>query len=167
MMAETEGNGVADGSGSQSVQFSVLAQYIKDLSFENPNAPESLRGPGKNPGLQINVKVNANKLEDDIFESEITLEAKATNEDGIIYMLELVYGGVFRIAGVAQEALHPILYVNCPTLLFPYVRRLVSDLSREGGFPPIMLDPVDFGILYQEKLRASGQTAESDASEDS
>ncbi len=144
-----------NGNGSASeeqAQFNVLAQFIKDLSFESPNTPESLRGPGEDPNLQVDVTVGADKVEDDVYEVVINFEADATNKAGAIYKLELVYGGLFRLANMPDHIRHPVLFVNCPTLLFPFLRRIVADLTREGGFPPLMLDPIDFAGLYQQNL---------------
>ncbi len=145
------GNGGANQEQEQA-QFNVLAQFIKDLSFESPNTPESLRGPGEDPNLQVDVTVGADKVEDDVYEVVINFEADATNKAGAIYKLELVYGGLFRLSNMPDHIRHPVLFVNCPTLLFPFLRRIVADLTREGGFPPLMLDPIDFAGLYQQNL---------------
>jgi preprotein translocase subunit SecB len=147
---ETSGNG--NGAAPEQAQFTVLAQFIKDLSFESPNTPESLRGPGNNPNLQVNVTVAADKVEGEVYEVVINFEADATNEAGAIYKLELVYGGLFRLTNMPDHIRHPVLFVNCPTLLFPFLRRIVADLTREGGFPPLMLDPIDFAALYKQNL---------------
>ena len=143
------GNGSAE---QEQAQFNVLAQFIKDLSFESPNTPESLRGPGEDPNLQVNVTVGADKIEDDIYEVVINFDADATNKAGAIYKLEMVYGGLFHLANMPEHIRHPVLFVNCPTLLFPFLRRIIADLTREGGFPPLMLDPIDFASLYQQNL---------------
>ncbi|MCF6197827.1 MAG: protein-export chaperone SecB [Hyphomicrobiaceae bacterium] len=147
------GNGSAkQEKGEEQAQFNVLAQFIKDLSFESPNTPESLRGPGEDPNLQVDVTVGADKVEDDIYEVVINFEADATNKAGAIYKMEMVYGGLFRLANMPEHIRHPVLFVNCPTLLFPFLRRIIADLTREGGFPPLMLDPIDFAGLYQQNL---------------
>ena len=146
---ESNGNGSAEG---EQAQFNVLAQFIKDLSFESPNTPESLRGPGEEPNLQVNVTVGADKVEDGVYEVVINFDADASNKAGAIYKLELVYGGLFRLANMPDHIKHPVLFVNCPTLLFPFLRRIVADLIREGGFPPLMLDPIDFAALYKQNL---------------
>ena len=144
---ETNGNATPEQA-----QFSVLGQFIKDLSFESPNTPESLRGPGDDPNLQVNVTVEADKIDGGIYEVLINFEADATNKAGAIYKLELVYGGLFRLENMPDHIKHPVLFVNCPTLLFPFLRRIVADLTREGGFPPLMLDPIDFASLYKQNL---------------
>jgi len=143
-------NGDATASAGQPAQINVLGQYVKDLSFENPNAPKSLQGPGESPNLKVEVNVNVAQLETEIYESEIQFTATATNSDGTLYHLELVYAAAFRLTNIPETALKPILLINCPTLLFPFVRRMISDLTREGGFPPLLLDPIDFSSLYDQ-----------------
>ncbi len=152
MAEETNGAEKAAGSEAPQPQINVLGQYIKDLSFENPRAPESLRSPGSNPGLQVNFNVQAQSVGDETFEVSVTLEAAAKNDEGNLYNLELVYAGVFRLRGVPQQAVKPVLFIECPALLFPFARRLVADLTREGGFPPLMLDPIDFAALFRQRV---------------
>lgn len=144
-------------------QLSILVQFVKDLSFESPNAPTSLQGPGENPQLQINVNVNVNGHGNDIFEVDLQLEANAKSDTGVIYNIELVYGGMFRILGFAEEDLHRLLFIDCPTILFPFARRIVSDMTRDGAFPPLNLDPIDFNGLYQHNLAQAQAEAEETA----
>ena len=162
---ESNGNGAVDSASVEQAQFNVLAQFIKDLSFESPNTPDSLRGPGEDPNLQVNVTVAADKIEGEVYEVVINFDADATNKAGAIYKLELVYGGLFRLANMPDHIRHPVLFVNCPTLLFPFLRRIVADLTREGGFPPLMLDPIDFAALYKQNLEQAN--AEKEAKADS
>jgi len=142
-------------------QVNIITQFIRDLSFENPNINKLLDGPGDNPNLKVEVNVNAEKMRPELFQSAIDFKAHATNKDGTIYILECVYGGLFRLQNVPEQALEPFLLINCPTLLFPFLRRVVADITREGGFPPLMLDPIDFGGLYmrrqQELAAAAGK----------
>ncbi|MEQ8824104.1 MAG: protein-export chaperone SecB [Filomicrobium sp.] len=152
----------AEGEG-QAIQAQVVAQYIKDLSFENPNVEKLLSGPGENPNMKLEVNVNARRMNDDLYESAIDFKAHATNETGTIYQLEVVYAGMFRIKNIPEEALEPFLLINCPALIFPYLRRLASDLTREGGFPPLMLDPIDFAGLYMRR-KQEGEAQAPDAS---
>jgi preprotein translocase subunit SecB len=133
-------------------QLAVLAQYIKDLSFENPGAPQSLQGPGQNPQLKVSVNVNAEPRGEEAFEVALQLEVHAKSDQGVIYNVELVYGGMFRLHNVPKNLLQPVLFIDCPTLLFPFMRRVLADITRDGGFPPLMLDPIDFGRLYAENL---------------
>jgi len=165
-MAETKtGNGGGTNppaAQGQQVQVRVMAQYIKDLSFESPNVQKLLEGPGESPNLQVEVNVNARKISDTTFESVINFKADATNKAGTIYDLELAYAGMFHVENLPEQALEPFLLIECPTLLFPFVRRLVADLTREGGFPPLMLDPINFATLFnkrqQERAQAQAQS---------
>jgi len=163
-MAENAGggNGGADqGQQAAGVVFRVAAQYIKDLSFENPNVLKMMDGPGDSPNLEIGINVTADAVKDDFYESAIELKAHATSKAGTIYDLECVYGGLFEVKNVPQNQLEPFLLINCPAMLFPFVRRLVADLTRESGYPPLALDPVDFGALYlsQKQQQQGGAIA--------
>ena len=137
----------------QHVQAQIVAQYVKDLSFENPNVDRLLGGPGEGPNMQVGVNVNAFNIRDDLYESAIDFKAQATSDQGTIYDMEIIYAGLFRIKHMPEETLEPFLLINCPALIFPFLRRLVADLSREGGFPPLLLDPIDFGALYTQRLQ--------------
>jgi preprotein translocase subunit SecB len=142
------------------VQVKVVAQYIKDLSFENPNIEKLLKEPGDQPNLQLSINVAAKGVGPQLYESAIDFNAQATNKHGEIYQLELVYAGLFRIENIPEQALEPFLLVNCPSILFPFVRRIAADLTREGGFPPLLLDPFDFASLYirrQQELRSQAE----------
>jgi preprotein translocase subunit SecB len=141
----------AQNGDTPAVQAQVVAQFIKDLSFENPNVEKLLSGPGENPNMKLEVNVNARRMKEDLYESAIDFTAHATNQTGTIYQLEVVYAGIFQIKNIPEEALEPFLLINCPALLFPYLRRLASDLTREGGFPPLLLDPIDFASLYMRR----------------
>ena len=134
----------------------MLGQYIKDLSFENPNVRRLFDNPGSPPELRIEVNVNVTKLKEKVFESAIQFKAEATNDTGVVYDLELTYAGLFEMDSMPEQMMEPFLLVNCPALIFPYLRRLVQDLTREGGFPPLVLDPIDFGSLYVSQQRERG-----------
>lgn len=151
------GPGASAGQDSQQAQVRVLAQYIKDLSFENPNIRKLLSNPGEKPDLRIEVKVNAENMTDKVFESAIEFKAQAASKDGVIYDLELTYAGLFQVENLPQNALEPFLLINCPTLLFPFLRRLISDLTREGGFPPLLLDPIDFAQIFVARQQQKAQ----------
>jgi len=156
------GNGKpAAATPGPSVQVRVLGQYIKDLSFENPNVDKLLTNPPEKPNLRVEVNVNAAKFGDKAYESNIQFKAEATSNEAVIYDMELSYAGLFQIEGMPEESLEPFLLVNCPTLLFPFLRRVLADVIRDGGFPPLMLDPIDFGRLYAQNLAQSqaGQQA--------
>jgi preprotein translocase subunit SecB len=140
-----------EASEDGEIQVRVVGQFIKDLSFENPNVGKMLEGPGDNPNLKIEVNVNANQMGPDLYGSDIEFSAVASSKAGKIYELELVYGGLFKIESMPASALEPFLLINCPALIFPFARRLIADITREGGFPPLLLDPIDFSQLYMSK----------------
>jgi preprotein translocase subunit SecB len=142
----------AGAKAASQAQLTVLAQYIKDLSFENPSAPQSLQGPGQNPQLKVGVNVHAQARADEAYEVSLNLEVHAKSDSGVIYNVELVYGGLFHLRNIPQNLLQPVLFVDCPTILFPFMRRVLADVVRDGGFPPLMLDPIDFGRLYAQNL---------------
>ncbi len=149
--SETPAAGAAQGNGAVP-SLNVLAQYIKDLSFENPHAPASLRPREKSPDINININVNANPLSETDFEVELTLEAKAGDGDEAMFNVELIYGGVFRLENIPEEAKAPAILIECPRMLFPFARQIISDATRNGGFPPLLIDPIDFGALYQQRI---------------
>ncbi|WP_428032174.1 protein-export chaperone SecB [Ancylobacter sp.] len=143
-MAETE--------NAQMPTLQVLTQYTKDLSFENPGAPESLVVKGQ-PQIGIQINVNAKPLRDGTeYEVELKVEAKAELNGKTLFALELVYAGIFRAQNVAQETIHPFVLIECPRMLFPFARQIVADTVRNGGFPPLMIDPVDFVTLYRQRM---------------
>jgi preprotein translocase subunit SecB len=137
-------------------QLSSLAQYTKDFSFENPNAPRSLTPQQQGPNISIQVQVNAKPLSDTDFEVELALEGRAGEQPDVMFNFELTYGGVFRVQNVPQENIHPVVMIECPRLLFPFARQIIADAVRNGGFPPLYIDPIDFVALYQQRV-AEGQ----------
>ena len=147
----TNGNG-APLENSAPPQLNVLAQYIKDLSFENPNSPNSLAAQDKQPSINIQINVTATAVAENDYEVALTIEGKGENESFLLFGFELVYAGVFRIQNVQQENLHPLIMIECPRLLFPFAREIVASSVRNGGFPPLMLDPVDFVGLYRQNM---------------
>ena len=145
----TNGNGAPPEQAPP--QLNVLAQYTKDLSFENPNAPSSLAPQQQQPAINIQINVSANNLSENEFEVTLSIEGKAENAGKVMFSFELAYAGVFRIVNVPQEQLHPLVMIECPRLLFPFAREIVATSVRNGGFPPLLLDPVDFVALYQQR----------------
>jgi len=136
----------------------ILAQYVKDLSFENPFAPESLMHMEAQPEVEIGVNVTSTQRQENEFEVTLQLEVKATNGDKTVFAVELEYGGVFTVENVPDEMMHPIIHIECPRMLFPFARHILSESIRDGGFPPLMLDPIDFGIIYQQRMAEQQQT---------
>ncbi len=151
----SEGNGEAPAQPG----LRVLAQFIRDLSFENPNAPDSLAAAATTPPqMDVGVEMNARGRPDNLFEVDLKLTATATRDGATVFHCELLYGGLFQISGVAEAELEPILMTECPRYLFPFARQIISELSSQGGFPPFMLDPIDFGGIYlaQKAQQADG-----------
>jgi preprotein translocase subunit SecB len=130
----------------------ILAQYVKDFSFTSPKAPASLRNPGEAPGIQVEVGIGQSQLEADVYEVVVNVKGTAASKTNIIYDLKLSFGGLFEISGMRPQDIQPILFVNCPALLFPFLRQLVGDMTRAGGFSPIWLDPIDWGGLYAQRI---------------
>jgi preprotein translocase subunit SecB len=155
-MATTNG-GATNGAQPQAPQnpnsqFGVLAQYVKDFSFENPGAPGSLAPQQTQPQISLQINVTPKQLSNTDFEVELKIEGKATMGSNVLFNFELVYGGVFRLQNVAQEHVGPVVMIECPRLLFPFAREIVARGVTAGGFPPLMVDPVDFVALYQQKM---------------
>lgn len=130
----------------------ILGQYLKDLSFENPNAPQSLAPQQSAPDINIAVNVNARNLAPVDFEVELHLDAKAKMGDKVVFAAEILYAGVFRLENFPQNMLHPAVLIECPRMLFPFARQILADATRNGGFPPLMLDPIDFAGMYQKRM---------------
>ena len=151
--AATDGNGF-DEAAAGAPQVGILTQYTKDLSFENPGAPQTLQMEGQ-PRIEINVNVNARRAGDDLYEVELKIDARAFNQDTPVFVVSLLYAGLFALKNVPEEALEPFLVVEAPRILFPFARRVIADATRDGGFPPLMLEPIDFGSLYMAQQQAA------------
>ncbi len=146
-MAENETPAQGEEQKAQP-QINALAQYMKDLSFEAPGAPGILREMKSNPAINVNVSVNANTLGNDTFDVILKLDAKATLEQKVVFHAEIEYGGIFRVTGFQQEHVTPVIYIECPRLLFPFARQIMATTVQAGGFPPLMLEPIDFAQLF-------------------
>lgn len=142
------------GQASGEIVVRMAGQYIKDLSFENPNVRRLLQSQGDNPQINVDIGITTEKLGDNVYEAVINFRAKAENKIGVIYELEIAYGGVYQIENMPEQSLEPFLHINCPFLLFPFLRRMVADVTREGGFPPLLLDPIDFAKLFEQRVTA-------------
>ena len=153
-MAEGNGNGTVEDTAPQ---LNALVQYTKDLSFENPNAPRSLGPQEKGPNIAIQVNVNARQLSETDFEVSLMLEGSAGEGADTLFKFELNYAGVFRVRNFPADQMHPVVMIECPRLLFPFARQIVADAVRNGGFPPLYIDPIDFAGLYRQ--RVEGQTS--------
>ena len=155
-------NGGPAPAANQQPQLNVVAQYIKDFSFENPNAPQSLAGGSISPQIAIQINVEARPLSETDIEVTLKLDGKAENEGKLMFRFELEFAGIFRIQNVPQESMNAMVLIECPRLLFPFAREIIATTVRNGGFPPLLLDPVDFVGLYRQKiseLQAAGAPA--------
>ena len=150
-MTTTNGGQPKAAEQDQQPQLNVVAQYVKDFSFENPNAPKSLTGGQEQPQINIQINVNAAPVADDI-EVVLNLNGKAETKAGVMFSFELAFGGIFRIRNVPQESMNAVVLIECPRLLFPFAREIIATTVRNGGFPPLLLDPVDFVALYRQKM---------------
>lgn len=159
-MTDTNGNG-SGPTGAPALN--VLVQYVKDLSFENPNAPRSLQPRENPPEIGIQVNVNARQMSTTDFEVSVTLDASASEGGEVLFKLEVDYGGVFRLVNIPADQVHPIVMIECPRLLFPFLRQVVADATRNGGFPPLYIDPIDFFALYQQRAAQAEQPAPANA----
>lgn len=136
----------------QEIKITTNGQYIKDLSFENPQAPQIYTKKNLAPKISVSIDINATKLQESIFEVELIINATASQEEKNIFIVELTYAGIFGIKDVENEdILKEILFIYCPSLLFPYARRIVSDVTRDASLPPLMLDTINFKALYESK----------------
>ena len=131
-------------------QLGIRSQYVKDLSFENPSAPNRPPEAERSPDIAVNVQVEVRRLNETTFEVILQITANAQYQQKPVFLVELTYAGVFTLIGIPQEAMEPALLVECPRMLFPFARRIVADVTRDGGFPPLLLAPIDFLALYRD-----------------
>ncbi len=138
-------------TATSNIKIQLKGQYIKDMSFENPRAPQSLLTLKEPPGIDINVDLNAQRLQETLFELTIHIAARAIHEKNTVFLTDLAYSGLFEFSDVPDDAaLERLVLVDCAYLLFPFARRVIADITRDGGFPPLQLDPIDFDSLYQQ-----------------
>lgn len=141
------------------------AQYIKDLSFENPMAIEAVTGDASTPQVNLDCSVDSQKLSDDVYEVVLSLEARAVHDGKNLFLVAVDYAGLFSFDNVAEDLIEPILYIQCPTLLFPFARSILANVTKDGGYPPLLIDIIDFGTLYQHQLSRArnGGTADEES----
>ena len=152
-MAEQNPNGGAE-PGAATPRFSILAQYVKDLSFENPNAPRTL-APQQGPNISLQVNVNARQLAPTDYEVGLTLEGGAGEGSAALFKFELNYAGVIRLENIPAEQIQPLVMIEGPRLLFPFARQIIADAVRGGGYPALYVDPIDFHGLYMKRIAAA------------
>lgn len=127
---------------------SLKGQYVKDLSFENPRAPQSLLTLTEPPAIDINVDLAAQRLQDALFELTISISARALSDKNTIFLTDIAYSGLFEVRAPEEADLEQIVLIDCAFLLFPFARRVIADITRDGGFPPLQMEPIDFHALY-------------------
>ncbi|MGL4323674.1 MAG: protein-export chaperone SecB [Beijerinckiaceae bacterium] len=150
-MADNGANDTQGNDAGAMPQINTLAQYVKDLSFENPNAPRSLQPQSSAPPINVQVNVNAKQMQSGEFEVELKLDGMAGESNALLFRFDLTYCGVFRLDNIPQDQLHPVVMIECPRLLFPFARQIVAEAVSNGGFPPFLLNPIDFVALYQQR----------------
>jgi preprotein translocase subunit SecB len=142
-----------------SPRFLIKGQYVKDLSFENPHSPHSLIALEEKPKIDVNVELRIQRFNEQHFEVVLHLAARAMGADSTLFLLELDYGGIVQFIGIPEDKMEMILHIDCAFVLFPFARRVISDVTRDGGFPPLMLEPIDFHALYLHHRQKQAATA--------
>ena len=138
----------------------ILTQFIKDLSFENPSYTDSARST-KPPNIDLGIHVQARTISQDTYEVTLNFSARAVNEsEDVVFIAELAYSGLFQMANITEADREPFLLIECPRMIFPFARRVLADITRDGGFPPLMLDPVDFANLYRAQMAKRAAAAQ-------
>ena len=165
-MAEDDSNAAPEGAlpngADTEAQIGLIAQYVKDLSFENPNAPAVYQSQVQ-PQIDVQFHIGVTPVAEDVHEVSMKIEIRAIGEsNSTMFAVELVYAGLFGARNIEPEQLAPFLYAEAPRLLFPFARRIVAEVVRDGNFPPLLLDPIDFGAMYLQQAAAAGQLAESE-----
>lgn len=162
-MAEEEGNIVSENlkpNGEDTAPaVGMLNQYIKDLSVENPQAPHSFNW-GETPQIDVQVNIQVNAITDEVHEVALKVAVKAESEQGVHFSVELDYGTLFGLRNLTDEQAHPFLFGEAPRLMFPFARRVVADAVRDAGYPPLVLEPIDFNALYVQQISQAQQMAE-------
>jgi len=141
----------------------IVGQYVRDLSFENPEAPASIVGTGTSPAFNVGINVAVKKQSDDVYAVELTLNAKASRDEKILFNVELIYGGLFRVMNIPENQMAPALMIECPRLIFPFARQVLANVTQSGGFPPLLMEPVDFAVIYRQNLARMAEAAKSGA----
>jgi len=160
---ETPPAGANPPEQAEAPRLMIQTQYIKDLSFENPRAPLSLEQSQQRPEIGVRVDVRAEGVADERYEVVLHLNVDAKAGEEPVFVMELSYAGVFHLMNIPKESLQPLLLVECPRLLFPFARRIVADATRDGGFPPLMIDPIDFVALYRRRQQEAQAAATAQA----
>ena len=154
------GNG--SGEPGEEPQVVTIAQYIKDLSVESPNAPQSFQWQNQ-PQLEVQFNIAVNPVADEVHEVVLKIEAAARSADGVHFLVDLSYAGLYGLRNIPEEALSPFLLIEAPRLIFPFARQVIAEATQNTGFPPLLLDPIDFGAAYMAQLQAQQPAGEGQA----
>ena len=138
----------------------VNAQYLKDVTFENPNPVQAFQDSESNPEINVSIDIRVDKMGEKVYEVSLHVSAQATNGDKKLFIVEVDYAGVFTLGDLPVDAEHPVLMIECPRILFPYTRQIIANLTREGGFPALSLNPIDFVEMYRQQLARQEQESE-------
>lgn len=153
-MDEAENNGSTIGNGEDMTPtVGVISQYVKDLSFENPNAPGIFQSQAQ-PRVDVQFNITSTGIAPDIYEVVLKIDVRSESDDGVGFVVDLSYAGLFGLRNIPEEHLQPFLLAEAPRLLFPFARRVLADVVRDGGFMPLMLDPIDFNALFMQQVQA-------------
>lgn len=158
-MADETGNEPLANGEDTAPAVGLISQYVKDLSFENPNAPAVFQWQGQ-PQIDVQFNIGANQIADDVHEVVLKIDVRATSADKVAFQVELAFAGLFGIRNVPEEQIQPFLFAEAPRLVFPFARRVLADAVRDGGFPPLLLEPIDFGALYMQQALANAEGQE-------
>jgi preprotein translocase subunit SecB len=152
-MVDQNGNGIAPAANAP--RLAVLVQYSKDFSFENPNAPRTLGQQQQGPNISVQINVNARQVGAADYEVNLVLEGGAGEGENTLFKFELNYAGVFRVENIPAEQIQPAIMIEGPRLLFPFARQIIADAVRNGGYPPLYIDPIDFNALFMQRAAAA------------
>ncbi len=158
-MAEQESTTTGNGNGNGAdlaegeAQVSIIAQYLKDLSVENPSSPQVFQWQGQ-PALDVQFNINADKIAEDVHEVALKIEVSAKSDNGVHFVVDMTYAGLFGLRGIPEEALPPFMLIEAPRLLFPFARQIIAEAVVNTGFPPFYLDPIDFTSVYMAQVQA-------------
>lgn len=155
-MPDDQANNSQPPAQDEQPRFSLRGQYVKDLSMENPHAPESLYAGNEQPKVDLNLDLQARQVQEQLYELSMVFHVKGES-DKTLFVLDLTYAGLFELVNIPGEAIERVLLVDCAFSLFPFARRIVSDITRDSGFPPLILEPIDFMNLYERRKQQEQQ----------
>ena len=150
--AEKPAEDAQNNQDAQMPSMTVLAQYTKDSSFENPNAPQAMQSNLPAPAININIEIGRQMMDDNTVEVVLMLSAKAERDGSVVFLAELEYAGLFAFSNISAEQVQPMILIECPRMLFPFARQIMADMTQNGGYPPILLDPPDFAAMYRDEM---------------